>query len=136
MRRRDSAPADSPIGQSLLEFALVLPLLLLVIFGILDLGFAVYANNTVALSAREGARRGVIKSATDADVCNQVINTAQSLNLNCGANVRISPSPNRVDFQPITVTVVYTYVPFSPIIGSYVGNSGLPLRSVSSMTVE
>lgn len=136
MTERTSTPATAISGQSLLEFALVLPLLLLVIFGVLDLGFAVYASNTVALSSREGARKGIIKSATNTDICNQVISTAQALDLTCGANVRISPSPNRVDFQPITVTVVYTYVPFSPLIGGYVGNAGLPLRSASSMTVQ
>src|SRR5437660_11990682 len=44
-------------GQSLIEFALVGPVLLVLAFGIFDLGRAESANVTVTNSAREGARR-------------------------------------------------------------------------------
>jgi Flp pilus assembly protein TadG len=54
-------------GQALVEFALVFPLLVLLIFGLIDLGRAVYAQHTLSEAAREGARWGSVqaRSATD-----------------------------------------------------------------------
>jgi hypothetical protein len=46
-------------GQDLVEFALVLPLLLLIVVGVLDLGRAFFASIAVANITREGARNGV-----------------------------------------------------------------------------
>jgi hypothetical protein len=43
-------------GQTLIEFALVLPIFLLVVFGMLDVGRLVYTNSTLSQAAREGAR--------------------------------------------------------------------------------
>jgi Flp pilus assembly protein TadG len=43
-------------GQSLLEFALVLPILILLIFGVLDLGRIFYTTIALRGSVREGAR--------------------------------------------------------------------------------
>jgi hypothetical protein len=47
-------------GQSMLEFALVLPLLLLVLVGVFDLGRALFVVITINNSAREGARYGTL----------------------------------------------------------------------------
>ena len=46
-------------GQEAVEFALLLPVLLLILFGILDLGRLFHAAITVANAAREGARFGM-----------------------------------------------------------------------------
>jgi hypothetical protein len=43
-------------GQTLVEFALVLPLLLLIIFGVIDLGRAFYTSVVLSNMARTGAR--------------------------------------------------------------------------------
>ncbi|HET8777662.1 MAG TPA: TadE family protein [Candidatus Limnocylindria bacterium] len=43
-------------AQGLVEFALVLPIFLLMLFGIVDLGRYVYMNSTLSQAAREGAR--------------------------------------------------------------------------------
>jgi Flp pilus assembly protein TadG len=43
-------------GQALVEFALVMPVFLLVLSGILDFGFMLYSRMTVISAAREGAR--------------------------------------------------------------------------------
>ena len=54
--RNRRAPASSSRGQSLVEFALILPVLILIIYGVFDLGRAFYAVITVANASREGAR--------------------------------------------------------------------------------
>jgi Flp pilus assembly protein TadG len=43
-------------GQALAEVALVAPLFFLMVFGIIDLGRVIWANDVVASAAREGAR--------------------------------------------------------------------------------
>jgi len=47
-------------GQDLVEFALVLPVLALLIFGIIQAGILVWNYNTVSNAAREGARAGIV----------------------------------------------------------------------------
>ena len=57
----------SRCGQSMAEFALVLPLFMILIFGLIDGGRLVYINNAAAQAAREGARWGSVRSrAVDA----------------------------------------------------------------------
>jgi TadE-like protein len=47
---------SSQTGQSLVEFAMVLPLVLLVVFGITEFGRAYYQYNTLSKAIRDGAR--------------------------------------------------------------------------------
>ena len=47
-------------GQSLIEFALVLPILLLVLLGIIEFGRIIMAVNVLNQAAREGARVGAV----------------------------------------------------------------------------
>jgi len=47
-------------GQALVEFALVLPLILLVITGLFDLARATWQENTLAYAAREGTRYAIV----------------------------------------------------------------------------
>lgn len=54
-------------GQALVEFALVLPVFLLLFFGIIDIGRLVYVNNAVAQAAREGSRWGAVADRTQAN---------------------------------------------------------------------
>lgn len=65
-------------GQSLVEFALVLPLLLLILSGIFQFG-SIY-NDYVVLqnAAREGARAGVI-GKSDAEITNIIFSYTESL---------------------------------------------------------
>jgi len=51
MRRRSAWT-----GQTLVEFALVLPVFILLLFGLLDVGRYVYMNSALSQAAREGAR--------------------------------------------------------------------------------
>lgn len=67
-RRRSGA------GQSLVEFALVLPIFLLLLFGLIDIGRFVYTANALNQAAREGARFGSVaawsaKCSSARDVC-------------------------------------------------------------------
>ena len=54
---------QSERGAELIEFALVLPLLLFVIMGLIDFGFMFQRYEAVTNAAREGARMGVLVPA-------------------------------------------------------------------------
>ena len=47
-------------GQSLVEFAVVVPLILLIVTGVFDLARAVWQENTLAYAAREGTRYAIV----------------------------------------------------------------------------
>jgi hypothetical protein len=55
-------------AQGIVEFALVLPVILVLIFGIIDLGRAVWEENTLAYAAREGTRYAIVHG-TGCDGC-------------------------------------------------------------------
>ena len=76
-------------SQALIEFALVSPVLLLLLFGIVDIGRAVFYYDTVNHAAREGARTAVRASGllpTNADVLATV--TAQLIGAPVTAPIR------------------------------------------------
>jgi Flp pilus assembly protein TadG len=51
-------------GQSLVEFALILPVLLVLLVGLFDLGRAVTLSETMNAAVREGARFAIVHGAT------------------------------------------------------------------------
>jgi Flp pilus assembly protein TadG len=55
--------ADRSRGQSLVEFAVVLPVFLLILAGVVDFGIGLYSQMTVINAAREGARVGIVDPA-------------------------------------------------------------------------
>jgi Flp pilus assembly protein TadG len=63
MRRR------RPGGQSLVEFALVLPLFLVMLMGVIDVGRAIWAQNSLASAAREGARFAIVHGGSETTAC-------------------------------------------------------------------
>ncbi len=60
-------------GQALVEFALVIPIFFLLVFGLIDLGRAVFVYNSLAEGAREGARYGAVQARAFDDDTRQVI---------------------------------------------------------------
>jgi Flp pilus assembly protein TadG len=56
MTRWNVRRSDRRRGQGLVEFALVIPIFLLVLFGLIDVGRYVFLSSTLSQAAREGAR--------------------------------------------------------------------------------
>lgn len=60
---------QSDKGQSLVEFALIMPIFLLIVTGLFDVARAVWQENTLAYAAREGTRYAIVHgSASDSPV--------------------------------------------------------------------
>lgn len=55
-------------GAAIVETAVVAPLLILSMFGMIEVGYAFMIKQTVTLASREGARSGALPGATEADV--------------------------------------------------------------------
>ena len=63
MRRRLARSAARDRGAAAVEFALLLPVLLLLVFGIIDFGRALNAQITLTQAAREGARIAALRAS-------------------------------------------------------------------------
>ncbi len=127
-------------GATAIEFALVLPLYLLVIDGVLELSMLMYDQCIVLNAAREAARTGVVlsdpkMSATDIAA---VANTyAQQYLLSFGAtdavNISVTPSADGSFQTPLNVTVSYTYT--SLLAGNLLSALHSPVLLTSSVTL-
>jgi hypothetical protein len=87
LRRFFRESNDEQRGQSLVEFALLLPLMLLIITGLFDLGRAVWQTNTLAYAAREGTRYAIVHGSAG------------------------NPAANPTRMSPCTDTVICTEIP-------------------------
>ncbi|MEZ0265435.1 MAG: TadE/TadG family type IV pilus assembly protein [Phycisphaerae bacterium] len=68
-------------GGSVLEMALVLPVLLYLAFGTVEYGYYFYVKHNVQSAAREGARAAIVPSATAGDVTTAVQNVMTAAGL-------------------------------------------------------
>jgi hypothetical protein len=100
-------------GQSLVEFALLLPLMLLIITGLFDVARAVWQENTLAYAAREGTRYAIVHGTYGSPA-------ADPTDLGCD-QVICTDIPNIVRQAAIgvpNITVTVTYPDFYPDTGS------------------
>ena len=56
-------------GQSLVEFALILPILVLLLVGMFDLGHVVWTNDALSNAAREAARYAIVHGGSESTPC-------------------------------------------------------------------
>lgn len=122
-------------GQSLLEYAIGLNVLLLLTLGTVDLGRGVWAYNTLAHLAREGARFGSAPSKTSAEIQTYVVSRA-ILPAFGTSNVTVTRGVCGVDTQPVVVATTYQFDSITPLISTTWGGGPLTLRASSQMYVE
>lgn len=137
-------------GQALVEFALVLPVLLLLFFALLDFGRAVYAYNTIANSARSAGRVAIVDQTTtkvkDAAIAQAVAlgasgsdvtvcyKTASSTQQDCAApGTQACPTPVQIGCLAL-VTVRYQFTGITPVISTLIGP--VEIASTTRLPVE
>lgn len=97
-------------GQELAEFAIVLPLLLLVAFGVLDLGRIFHSAITITNAAREGARYGMIHSDDMDGITAATLAEAQNSGIDLSTSIIDVTCPEGCGSGlPIQVTVQYNF---------------------------
>src|SRR4051812_42363235 len=100
-------------GQSLVEFALILPLLLVLLFGIVDFGRALHAYLTIDHAGREAARAASIGGKSNQDIRDIAKAKAVGLGLTDG-DVSISPG-SRSSGDDVTIIITYTFDFITPL---------------------
>jgi hypothetical protein len=131
MKRR-----GNQLGQSAVEFALIMPVLVLILMGVFDFGRAFYAYSVVANAAREGARVGIFSAATDAQIRAAVRQYWVGLGTVSDSSITISPAEKRLSGELIEVAVRYEFVPITPVIDAFLPGGKIALASSSIMRVE
>jgi Flp pilus assembly protein TadG len=79
--RRPDARGRRDAGQSLAEFVLVIPIFLLLVFGVVEFGLAFRTHQIITNTAREGARVSVLPDARENEVLEVVIGRLESAGL-------------------------------------------------------
>ncbi len=90
-------------GQGMIEFALLLPLLILFVFGAADLGRAFQALIAVTNATREGARQGIYNYA-DFDATDPDGTTSEILIKNAVINEAKEVYSIKINLSDVTVT--------------------------------
>ena len=135
-------------GQSLAEFALVLPLFLLLFFAVVDFGSAVFTFNSLTNAAREGARLAIVNQ-DNASIIARAETQVSVAEINA-PNVSINFYQQATDGTPDTsstcspaavgclavVSFESTYRPLTPIIGNILFKNGVTFTATSILTVE
>jgi Flp pilus assembly protein TadG len=150
-------------GQSLVEFALVFPLVMLLILGGIDVARGVYAYNTLANAARHGARVAAVNQldpSPPSSLCEEskpiedpsaprwtwrgcTASSSSSIGVAPGSvsvgyaappGVVISCSPTLRVGCIATITVSTTWQPITPVISSLIGS--ITLSAVSEHPIE
>ncbi len=123
-------------GQTLVEFVLILPIFLLLIMGLFDIGRAVLYYAVLNNAAREGTRYAVVQeySAYESGNCNTA---ASTVNLNICQKVRdgfagigdlqsstitITHGEDSNEDAIVTISVTFDFVPITPglnLIGDF-----------------
>lgn len=130
-------------GQTLVEFALILPIFILLLVGIFDMGRGVFAYNTINNAAREAVRVAIVNQ-TNSVIEAEAIKQAVTLNLT-GTDVDVNfLQPDYSNAAPcnatprtgcvVEVIVRYQYTAATPIIGNIVGV--LDLEGSSRQPIE
>jgi Flp pilus assembly protein TadG len=130
-------------GVTMLETAIVAPLVLILLLAMMDLGLAVFANNTLAEAARAGTRYATVHglravspagpSSDNANVEAAVRDYSPGI-LPARLVVHSSwPDGNNAPGSRVTVTVTYTY---NLGVSSLLGFRTLSLSSSSTMVIQ
>lgn len=121
----------------MVEYAITALIFFIIIFGVIDLGRAIFEYNLLASSAREGARMAVIQSNSDTAVINRAVDSSAGFISSGDVAISGSRTCNAIPCPKVTVTVQHTFTPVTPLIGTLIGGSGtITMKASSTMVVE
>lgn len=138
-------------GQSIVEMAFVMPILVLLLFGIIDISYYIYGYSTVYRAARDGAEEAVqtppykdrLSPLDQSDPCvanilEGVFKSTMILPGFSANNVVVSYPGERKLGQPIEVSVTYDLEPLTPLWRFVMfGNNGkMTIRTTTRRSVE
>lgn len=125
-------------AQALTEFALVLPIFLVIILMLFDFGRAVYSYNTLGNSTRAAVRVFVVDqnaTAVEAKAREQSIalDMTQTTVVVTDPTAAAGCNPVKIGC-PAHVEMTHLFTPLTPIVGSLIGP--VSLTAASEMSIE
>ena len=134
--RRGRGSRTTRRGAAVVEMAVVAPLLLLILFGVIEFGWTFMVHETLTNAAREACRVGVLQGSTEADI--------EARFTEAMAATGITVTPDMLTIEPATeenpVLTVRVSVPYSEVtltgLTSFLGINRSTLGSVCSMRKE
>jgi len=107
-------------GQALVEAALVMPILIMLLIGALDIGRLYYDDIIVGNAVREGVRRAIDTTYTDSMVSTVVQNAAGGITV---TGVTVLPASRNSSYtDTITVRATYSMTVLTPGVSSLIGS--------------
>jgi hypothetical protein len=138
-------------AQALVEFALVLPIFLLLVTGIFDVARAVWQENSLAYAAREGTRYAIVHGSGGSPVVGPCTNCLNPAANNLG-NIVSAVTANAIGVYNVDVTIDYpdgdnqrnhrvtvdVSAPFVPLPSQYLlgGAFQITLRGGSQLVIQ
>ncbi len=126
-------------GQAMVEFALILPIFLLILCGILDFGWLFYNQLSLNNACREGARYAVVHTAENADtqaIINHIEETTTTVFANGGVDIKVEyTSPADPTSGDIKVSMQADISFFTPVLSTVLGKEKT-ITSTVIMKVE
>ena len=98
-------------GAGLVEFAILAPILVILLFGLLEFGLSLYNKEVLTSASREGARFGVVYSSprkTTTEIQNKVQEYLTKSGFSDTATINVTGSGG-ASGSPLTVSVSYPY---------------------------
>lgn len=135
-------------GATAIEMTLILPLLLMILFGIVEMSMILYDQAMITNASREGARFGILFNADSSGTYSPMTDTDIQDKVNqylAGRLVNFSPSSAtttvtpglgaRASGVPLTVRVEYNYhfLVLPNFVGSLAGDLNLAAQTVMRM---
>jgi Flp pilus assembly protein TadG len=136
-------PAKSSVlhrerGQSLLEFALVVPIFLILIMGIIDFSLGLKSWITITNASREAARYAAVSCSSGVadtdDVKERAVTAASGLSI-ATSDVTVTNCGTGRSSQSVSVSVDYAYNLVTPL-GGLLGLDTISLNSEADMRME
>jgi Flp pilus assembly protein TadG len=136
-------------GQATIEFALVVPIFLVMLFALFEFGRGLVEYTSISNAAREGARAGIVPGKTVTDITSAARNTTVTAGTLPAVTITafrsgtaLADPMTRTSGDTIQVQVTHTFVPIFFIGHGYtpdgIGGLGLsiPMGSTAKMRVE
>jgi Flp pilus assembly protein TadG len=111
-------------GVAAAEFALLLPVLLTILFGIIEFGMIMYGREVVTNATREGARAGIVQGPpkrTEAEIINIATTYLTGTGVNPADVTFTVTGEGLANPNTLTVSTTYLYRFLIPYIPTVVG---------------
>jgi Flp pilus assembly protein TadG len=130
--RRDDAPRAR--AAAVVEFAVVLPVLLTILFGIIEYGWVFMVRQTLQHAAREGCRLAVLQTSVEpyANVVNTIDQTMQAASLS-GYTINMTHATVANPVETVQISIPYDQV---SLVGGFFGTHDYDLMGTCSMRKE